>query len=776
MKHKKYRKMLDEYDRRMREFFDVPDDEQEEEPEYSDIPKKHKHKKKGNPSLFVNEPDSDQDDDDVPQWYRRYIGHLADPDSSDDEEEIDSKKLTKKEREMFRVEQVREDSKRDVLMVEQKPFIAEYLKQIKEGKNPFKLKKKKLTEAEYEIYKSFGEPNLDQVDEYLNWITPAIRHDLLAILHAGMDNQSKANILEDELSYLGFRIISSGTNITVMENPVYPGVVFKFALDECGIADNFNDEILQYRIPHFAKVFARETLGLISVQQRYVWMDSNRMTDFRDEIYELLEELKEKYIVADMSPKRFLNYGVDRNGEFVIIDGSDLYPLNYIPDPIRCKNLVGWDPDKEESIKCGGKLEYTDDFMWLKCKKCGKEINPLEARPKRDATGYTDELDNGISFINMDDGYTLDELKRIECLQLKVARELRKRYPNDWHDVSVDELTDEIPIPDAEEEHKIEVPDRTVCDIELKDEAPAISDEDMAEHDSSTDEEYDGEYLDEYRINMTISMLKMHGFQCRNHHDTACWILEILHMMEDDKIESVEFNEDDAPDVKVATEFINQFYNEQVIYDEDACSVYPDEDDDDYDPDADDDDEDEELEYDEDDNDEDEEGHSENSVIVEGSVPATGMDPEETDMDDLRIRRSLFTPPPQKEHDDEHEPHMFDTKFLDEAWEESYAQPGVRTSEVSNDMDNSPIQFLLQESQYGRDLVICFDKNIDWTAWDEHGTNFCLSTDGGKSVIYLFGKDLFAKFCKMALTNQKDLSKDGPKPEIERDIDIDLSR
>lgn len=723
--------MLDDYDHHMHDLFDIADDD--------DLLSMDEPDRDNDSSLFEEESiDNECERTASPGWYQQYSGHTSNNINMDDKS-YDTKRLSKKELEMLRIEQVQKDTNRDIMMVEQKPFIAEYRKQIKEGKNPFKLKKKKLTEAEYEMYKSFGEPNLDQLDEYLNWITPAIRHDLLSILHAGMDNQSKAGILEEELGYLGFRIISSGTNITVMENPVYPGVVFKFALDECGIADNFNDEVLQYRIPHFAKVFARETLGLISVQQRYVWMDSNRMADFRDDVYELLEELKDKYIVADMSPKRFLNYGVDRDGEFVIIDGSDLYPLNYISERIRCKNLVGWDPDKEESIKCGGKLEYTDDFMMLKCKKCGKEVNPLEARPKRNATGYTDELDNGISFVNMNDGYTLDELKRIECLQLKVARELRKRYPNDWHDVSVDELTDEISIPEsAVNEQDMGAPNRIVCDIDVSDEVPAISDEDMADDNVSDDKE---EHLDDYRINMTISMLKMHEFQCRNLHDTACWILEILHMMEHDEIKSVEFNEDDAPDVKIATEFINQFYNEQVIYDEDACSVYPDDDE------SDSDDEEDEFEDDE------EEDMEDDSDIAEGSAPVTGQN--DLTMDDLPIRRNLFTPP-TKEITDEPEKSMIDTEFLDKAWEESYANPCVQTSEISSDTDNSPIQFLLQESQYGRDLVICFDKNVDWDAWDKYGTNVCLSTDGGKSVVYLFGKDLFGKFCKMAMSSQTD--------------------
>ena len=111
-------------------------------------------------------------------------------------------------------------------------------------------------------------------------------------------------------------------------------------------------------------------------------MTKERMKDFAPQIMELLKELSKTYLVADLSPSRFLNFGVTRQGDFVIQDGSDLFPIAQLDHKIRCQNPVGWNNKKKEMILCGGKLEYSADFLVMRCKECGREINPLELRPK----------------------------------------------------------------------------------------------------------------------------------------------------------------------------------------------------------------------------------------------------------------------------------------------------------------------------------------------------------------------------------------------------------
>ena len=85
-------------------------------------------------------------------------------------------------------------------------------------------------------------------------------HDLYTIMRSCSDNQLKADYIEKELKYYGFEPVGLGTNIFTMSNPVYPGVVFKIALDDCGIADNFNDCILQDVVPRYVKVFCKTSI------------------------------------------------------------------------------------------------------------------------------------------------------------------------------------------------------------------------------------------------------------------------------------------------------------------------------------------------------------------------------------------------------------------------------------------------------------------------------------------------------------------------------------
>lgn len=287
------------------------------------------------------------------------------------------------------------------------------VEQMRQMDHPFKLNKKKLTDDEIAKYKSYGKPDLTQ--NWLELFLPDLIDDLFTIMNYGSDNYEKANYVVKELEDYGFYAVGEGTNIIVLENPHYPGVVYKIALDSNGIADNFNDEILQHRIPRYGRVYARHSSGIVSVQERYVVMDKYRMKDFKNEIIDLLKELSSEYLIADLSPARFLNFGVARDGGFVIIDGSDLYPLDMLDNKPRCQDPTGWDKKKGKMLRCGGKLEYSVDYLSMICKKCGKEINALELRPKE-----KDGDANMASYAA--DGISPERRQEMEAEELEVVR------------------------------------------------------------------------------------------------------------------------------------------------------------------------------------------------------------------------------------------------------------------------------------------------------------------------------------------------------------------
>lgn len=251
-----------------------------------------------------------------------------------------------------------------------------------DSKHPYKLKKKNLTDTEIQSYRRIGKPNPKQ--NYLELFEGSITRDLFRCMEFGSDNYEKANHVIKLLKPYGFEELGEGTNIIVLKNYYYPGVVFKIALDSNGIADNFNDQILQYIIPRFARVYAVHHTGIVSVQEYYAKMTVERIQEFKDDINELLEALTSKYLVADLAICRHLNFGVGRDGKFVLIDGSDLFPLDQMDKKFECQHPIGWNEKKEKMIRCKGRLLYTADYLHLRCEKCGLEVNPLELRPKHE--------------------------------------------------------------------------------------------------------------------------------------------------------------------------------------------------------------------------------------------------------------------------------------------------------------------------------------------------------------------------------------------------------
>ena len=301
---------------------------------------------------------------------------------------------------------------------------------------------KDLTPEQRRKFKQFGEPDMSQ--NWLELFTQDVVNDLYTIIRSCSDNQLKSDYISEELKDLGFEDVGLGTNILVMSNPVYPGVVFKIALDDYGIADNINDCILQEVVPRYIPVFARLPSALVSVQERGVRPTEMQMAMFRPRILSLLKEMSKYFLIADLSPDMFLNYVVGRDGDFRICDGSDLYPLHQIKDKIRCKRITGEHERTGKFKYCEGKLKYSEDFKWLICEKCGKMYNPLELRPKKEV----DKMQRIMS-----DGLGIDVIRTMEADEIAAIK--RSQGIDDSDEVeaprTVDSLDDLDPTPKAED-------------------------------------------------------------------------------------------------------------------------------------------------------------------------------------------------------------------------------------------------------------------------------------------------------------------------------------
>ena len=307
----------------------------------------------------------------------------------------------------------------------------------------FKINKK-LDPYIKNYYKhEIGVPDLTQ--NWLELFHGTVIDDLFTIMHANSDNQLKSEYVVELLEPFGFTTKGGGlgTNIVVLTHPYYPGVVFKIALDENGIADNFNDCLLQDMIPQYARVYARHPSGLVTVQERYFVMKPEWMTLYRNDIIHALRKLSNDFLIADLTPSMVLNYGIDRQGKFVFIDGSDLYPLEQIKskDRLRCVAIVGSDKNGELK-RCRGKCKYNDDFSQMICEKCGRTYIPIELRPRKEEVNMKNIFSNGF---DVDDREEIDRRSREAMKTGHFEPYIPDRIKNQNNEEDDEEMRDQIP-------------------------------------------------------------------------------------------------------------------------------------------------------------------------------------------------------------------------------------------------------------------------------------------------------------------------------------------
>ena len=301
----------------------------------------------------------------------------------------------------------------------------------------------------------------DPSQNYLELFSPGVVAHLFRIMHSCSDNTKKAKEVERYLDPFGFKMLGEGTNIVVLTNDIYPGVVFKIALDPYGIADNFNDLNFCQTIPRYAKVFARDHTCIVTVQERYYVMDLNLISYYRGPIIKYLNQLKDKYLIADLSPKNLLNYGIDRKGRFVVIDGSDLFPLSQIKGKeLRCNRVVRYGKKNKPDVLCGGKITYNEDFSECICKKCKRVTIPIRLRPRKEVEKLSRMLLDG----------TTEEER--EDMNRKVKAAIKAR------------LAANMAAPNRREEQKnsvepVEVQIDPDLDLEIKQDDPIMIEEDQ---------------------------------------------------------------------------------------------------------------------------------------------------------------------------------------------------------------------------------------------------------------------------------------------------------
>ena len=170
-------------------------------------------------------------------------------------------------------------------------------------------------------------------------------------------NHRRADVMVKFLKQFGFKEIGCGTNRIVFAHKDIEGRAFKIALDSRGILDNNMEEKLYSDLKDIVPNFY-DNNGLILIAERVI--PFKKISEFydNDRVSEILDTLAMRYVLNDVGPESFLNWGKDLMGRTLILDYAYLTPIE------QCA--------RHECPKCGSPFKYINNLKELKCtnKKC----------------------------------------------------------------------------------------------------------------------------------------------------------------------------------------------------------------------------------------------------------------------------------------------------------------------------------------------------------------------------------------------------------------------
>lgn len=122
----------------------------------------------------------------------------------------------------------------------------------------------------------------------------------------------KLNAIRDIMHNKGFRKLGQGTNRIVYSYFEDPSIVLKIATDKVGMRDNPAEFINQnYLKPFVTKVFEVTPDGVVGEFERVQAITSREeFVSCSDHVYEILDIITKKYIMADVGSHQFFNWGI----------------------------------------------------------------------------------------------------------------------------------------------------------------------------------------------------------------------------------------------------------------------------------------------------------------------------------------------------------------------------------------------------------------------------------------------------------------------------------
>jgi len=234
------------------------------------------------------------------------------------------------------------------------------------------LQSRVVTQDEFDFDHLYARPLYSLLTQYdidrLNNIATSNRY-------AG-NARKKFNAISEIMHARGFRKLSSGTNRIAYSYFEDPSIVVKVAADKTAIHDNPREFCNQkFLKPFCTKVFEVSPDGTVGLFERVRPITSREeFSTCAEDVFLLLDLITEKYILADIGTKYFMNYGIRERNNFgpVLLD----FPYLYEPDGNK---LVCHKQDPESPMGfCGGLIDYDPGYNSLYCTKCGARYRAVE--------------------------------------------------------------------------------------------------------------------------------------------------------------------------------------------------------------------------------------------------------------------------------------------------------------------------------------------------------------------------------------------------------------
>lgn len=190
-----------------------------------------------------------------------------------------------------------------------------------------------------------------------------------------------------------YKVLGLGTNrlILVCKKDKYKDLVFKVAGDSHGIEANYREFYNGDLDKSLTFSYSISDDGLFVVQERVKVLDSKSMDKYKKDVRKMLKHLSNKLLLVDCKMSNFRNFGIGKNGDIVLLDHGDTVPL----PKSQTSNIVNIDEESNVSLRCkkfkdasdktsklkpcGGKLEYSKNFEYLKCSRCGAIMSVNDA-------------------------------------------------------------------------------------------------------------------------------------------------------------------------------------------------------------------------------------------------------------------------------------------------------------------------------------------------------------------------------------------------------------